>query len=143
MARPRRFGNAGRAGVDTAFGAYLAEGGAVRGLVVNPEHIVHVLVRHLVFQDLDQHAPTMIGQEAPRELEAARRRYEASETPVRVGEFEHGGRELAAKQRRVEFLVVAPRRVERPPLELNAERRVPVFRSRVHPRTMGPFRSER
>ena len=45
--------------------------GPVRRLVGAPENLVHVLVRHLVLEDLEHHPPRLWGQQRARHLDAA------------------------------------------------------------------------
>jgi hypothetical protein len=106
-----RGGHPRRARIDPETRARVAERRAVRRLVALAENLVHVLVRHLVLQDLDYRAPRLLDDHGQRDLEGARRRDPAPQHGPLGAQLEGGGAHPRAK---VRFVYVTPGRAQLP-----------------------------
>src|SRR5207247_7701064 len=81
---------------------------AVRRLAARTQHLVRVLVRHLVLEHLDDHAPRVAEDQRPADLDRAVVGGPLPEAALRVGEHDRGRDERAAQVVPVDGLELAP-----------------------------------
>jgi hypothetical protein len=98
-----RRGDAGGARVDPHARTRVLECAPVRGLSALAEHLVHVLVRHLVLEDLDDRAPPLLEHHRARDLDRPRGLHPASEVRVSRDELERRHLEPALEVRLVDL----------------------------------------
>ena len=87
--------------IDAARAADLGEGGSVRRLVVDAQHLVDVLVRQLVLEHLAHDAPRLLVDERARQ-----RRSCASRAPTRPGAVARVGERERGRPKRAAEVVV-------------------------------------
>ena len=91
--------------VDPPLLAHRAECTAVSGVLVAPQDLVDVLVRHLVLEHLDHGAPALLGEKLPRDLQRPVLPAPAPEGSARSRQREGGRAELTFEEGRVDFHV--------------------------------------
>ena len=96
-------GYAGCARIDAALFTHPTKHRAVHGVVRLAQDLVDVLVRHLVLEHLHQHSPTVIEQQAARELDYPQAAVPAAQTRARVDELERRTRELKTEQSAIQI----------------------------------------